>query len=123
MPKTVVIKVPKFIQKIALQFGLILDSVSSTEYKFFGEMMTFIYFAKDRDFKFSFEFEVSYYSKDDTDNEVFKISELENMKYIRLETVKHGSQVLEFDDIQLKGFSIGGLNLLIDEFMQLKKKY
>ena len=119
MPKSTIIKVPKFIQKIAQQFGLVLDSVNSTEYKFFGEMITFTYLTNNRDFKFSFEFKVSYYSKDDTDKEIFKVSELEKMRYLRLET---GNQVLEFDDIQLKGFSIGGLNLLIEEYLKLKKR-
>ena len=113
MPKTVYVPVPQFLQELALEHGLVLQTVASTEYRYYGETMTFCYISDDRDFVFEFEFGLRYYHED---NEVFKVCE--ELMYMKFETVELNSQVLEFDDAELKGVTPGGLSLLIEEFMR-----
>ncbi len=115
MPKTVYVPVPQFLQELALEHGLVLQTVASTEYRYYGETMTFCYISDDKDFAFEFEFEIRYYHEDD---EVFKVCE--ELMYMKFETVELNSKVLEFDDLQLKNARPVGLSLLIEDFMRQK---
>lgn len=115
MPKTVHMPIPQFLQKLALEHGLVLQTVVSTKYRYYGEKMTFCYISDDNEFVFIFGFSLRYYNED---KEVFKVPE--ELVYVKFEAVEYDSKVLEFDDSQLKDATIRGLSLLIEEFMRQK---
>lgn len=119
MSKTVVIPAPRFIQEIALEHKLLLDSVISTEYKFLRETVRFVYISSDHQFEFSFEFQVSYY--DDGDDQVFKIADIEGLKSVRMDTLSNEKELM-FGGEQLKNTTKQKLTRLVEEFVGSKAR-